>query len=804
MKPAFFLLFLLLFSLGTTAQSGRLNALLSGSVADENGQPLSPVNIHLKGYPIGTSSDKAGNFKLRIPANRQLTLVFSMVGYQSLEKTISAQAEEEITLHIQLKPSEEQLNEVTVRQGRVQQNMTRIDPQFGQVIPDASSGAVEALIKTLPGVSTNNELSAQYTVRGGNYDENLVYVNDVEVYRPFLVRSGQQEGLSFINPDLVSSIEFSAGGFDAKYGDKMASVLDIRYRQPKAFGASASASLLGASASLEAVTPNQKLSFIGGIRYKTNRYLLNSLDENGDYNPDYTDLQGLLTYRFSGAFDISFLGNLARNNYLFIPQTRVTTFGTWTQPLETKVYFEGQEKDHFNTNMGALTFNFHPNRQLNLKLIASAFRTEEQVNYDILGQYYLNELERDWSTSGTGDSILNLGVGTFLNHARNKLTAEVYSLEHKGAFNSEKHLLNWSLKGQLEQVHDRVNEWEMRDSTGYSIPYNGDNIELWRTANTDNSFDTWQLSGHVQDTWAVPVDKGKLYLTSGLRANYRDYSGEFLLSPRVSVSWFPEWERQYIFHLSGGRYIQQPFFKELKDLDGNVYPDAKAQKSWQVVAGSDYLFQAWDRPFRFKSELYYKYFSRLTPYQVDNLQIRYMADQQSKGYAAGLDLSIHGEFVSGVQSWASVSLLQTKENIAGDGHGWIPRPTDQWLNFNLFFQDYFPGNPSYKVHLTAFYGSRLPTGPPKGERYLDTFRMPPYRRIDLGLSKTLISAENSENKPAWLKPVKDLTLSFEVLNLLGIKNTVSYFWVSSLAGDMFAVPNYLTERKLNLRISVKF
>ncbi|MFV0376164.1 MAG: TonB-dependent receptor [Mangrovibacterium sp.] len=804
MKAVFFLLVLVLFSLGTPAQSSRLNAVLVGSVSDETGQPLSPVNIQLKGYPIGTSTDKAGKFKLLVPANRQLTLVFSMLGYQAREHVIWAKAGDEITLHIQLAPSYEQLNEVTVRQERAQQNMTRVDPQLGQVVPNASTGAVEALIKTLPGVSSNNELSAQYTVRGGNYDENLVYVNDVEVYRPALVRSGQQEGLSFINPDLVSSIAFSAGGFDARYGDKMASVLDIRYRQPKAFGASASASLLGASASLEAVTPNQKLSLIGGVRYKTNRYLLRSLDENGDYNPNYTDLQALVSYRFSEAFGISFLGNLARNNYLFIPQTRTTSFGTWTQPLQAKIYFEGQEKDHFNTNMGALTFNFHPNQQVNLKLIASAFQTEEQVSYDILGQYYLNELERNWSTAGTGDSVLNLGVGTFLNHARNKLKAEVYSLEHKGALNPEKHLLNWSLKGQLEQVRDRVNEWEMRDSTGYSIPYNGNNIELWRTSNTNNAFDTWQLSGHVQDTWAVPVNQGKLYLTTGLRANYRSYSGEFLLSPRVSATWVPEWHRPFVFHLSGGRYVQQPFFKELKDLDGSVYPHAKAQKSWQVVAGSDYLFHAWERPFRLKSELYYKYFSQLTPYEVNNLQIHYRANQQSRGYAAGLDLSLHGEFVSGVQSWASVSLLQTKENIAGDGQGWVPRPTDQWLNFSLFFQDYFPGNPSYKVQLTAFYGSRLPASPPNGEQYSGTFRMPPYRRIDFGLSKTLISAESSAIKPAWLKPVKELTLSLEVLNLLGIKNTVSYFWASSLAGDMFAIPNYLTERKLNLRISVKF
>ncbi|WP_372772928.1 carboxypeptidase-like regulatory domain-containing protein [Mangrovibacterium sp.] len=803
MKPILLLL-LLSFILSSTLPAQTLNALVTGKITDTKGKSLEAVNISLKGFPIGTTSDRNGKYTLRIPANREITLQFSMIGYQISQKRLNAKAGEEIELNLLLDESSEHIQEVQVSSQARQQNMTRIDPQFGQVIPDASSGAVEALIKTLPGVSTNNELSAQYSVRGGNYDENLVYVNDIEVYRPFLVRSGQQEGLSFINSDLVSSIEFSSGGFDAKYGDKMASVLDIRYRKPSSFGASASASLLGGSLHVEDATKNQKLSFIGGARYKTNRYLLNSLDEDGDYNPRYTDLQAMVNYRVSESWEVSFLGNIAQNDYLFIPQTRTTTFGTWTQPLETKVYFDGQEKDHFNTKLGALSFNFHPNAHLNLKLIASAFQTKEEVNYDILGEYYLNELEQDWSNAGTGDSVLNLGVGSFLNHARNKLNAKVYSLTHKGAYNSDLHLLNWGFKIQHEEIDDKVNEWVMRDSTGYSLPYSDSELLLYSTVNTDNQFTTWQASAHVQDTWAVPINTGDLYLTSGIRANYRHYSSELVFSPRVSITYIPQWEKQFTFHLSGGGYAQPPFFKELKDREGNIHPEVKAQKSWQIVTGSEYLFQAWDRPFRFKSELYFKYFSRLTPYQVENVQIRYLADQQAKGYAAGLDLSIHGEFVSGIQSWASISLLQTKENIEGDGHGWIPRPTDQFLTFSLFFQDYFPGNPSYKVHLAAFYGSRLPTGPPNGERYMDTFRMPPYRRIDLGISKSIISAETSAAKKGFLKPIKDLSLSLEVLNLLGIKNTVSYFWVSSNYGDMFGVPNYLTERKLNLKLAMKF
>ena len=804
MKPVALLLFLFCLVQPALLHAQVRNALISGHISDLSGGPLATVNIRLKGFPIGTTSDKAGNYSLRIPANRTVTLQFSMIGFLPLEKEVQAQIGDEIQLNISLAESTEHLQEVTVNSRRYGQNMTHIDPQFGQVIPNASSGAVEALLKTLPGVSTNNELSSQYSVRGGNYDENLVYVNDIEVYRPFLVRSGQQEGLSFINSDLVSSIGFSAGGFDARYGDKMASVLDIRYRKPTASGASVSASLLGGSLHAEGVSKNRRLSFIGGARYKTNRYLLNSLDEKGDYNPQYTDLQALIGYSLSKSFDLSFLGNISQNDYLFIPQTRTTTFGTWTQALETKIYFEGQEKDHFNTKQGALSVNFHPANRINLKLIASAFQTREEVNYDILGQYYLNELEQDWSNAGTGDSVLNLGVGSFLNHARNKLDATVYSITHKGAYHSEQHLINWGFTIQREEISDKVNEWVMRDSTGYSLPYSDSELLLYSSSFTNNRFTTWQTSAYIQDTRTLRGPSGDWDLCAGIRANYREYSGEFLLSPRLSVSYDPHWEKQFIFHLSGGRYVQPPFFKELKDRNGTIHPEAKAQKSWQVVAGSEHLFRAWDRPFRFKSELYYKSFSRLTPYQIDNVQIRYLADQQATGYAAGLDLSMHGEFVSGVQSWASISLLQTEENIAGDGHGRIPRPTDQFLTFSLFFQDYFPGNPSYKVQLTAFYGSRLPTGPPNGERYTDTFRMPPYRRIDLGISKSIIGPDTPARKKAFLKNVKDLSLHLEVLNLPGIKNTVSYFWVSSLYGDMYAVPNYLTGRKLNLRISAKF
>jgi hypothetical protein len=609
--------------------------------------------------------------------------------------------------------------------------------------------------------------------------------------------------MSFINSDMVSSIDFSAGGFSAKYGDKMSSVLDIKYRKPSDFRGSVSGSLLGGTAHFEDVALNGKLSHISGIRYKTNRYVLGTLDEKGEYNPNFLDFQTYITYQFTEKFDLSFLGNISKNEYNFIPQTRETTFGTWDNPLETKIYFDGQEQDDFKTYTGAIAANYHPNANLNLKIIASTFHTNENVTYDILGQYYLNELESDMSSEEYGDSILNLGTGSFLNHARNKLNATVYSFSHKGAFNSEKHLLNWGFKYQHEKVNDKVNEWVYRDSAGYSIPYSSNSIELYSQTNAKNKINTNRITGYIQDIFNAPLNSGDLYINAGVRFNYWDFNDEFLLSPRVSMSYYPEWERKMSFRLSAGMYYQSPFFKELKKSDGYINYNAKAQRSFQVVGGTDLIFTAWDRPFRFTAEAYYKNMSRLTPYEVDNVRIKYLAEEESKGYATGLDMKINGEFVSGLQSWASLSILNTKEDIKGDGYGYLPRPTNQWFNFSMFFQDYLPGNPTYKMQLTGFYGSRLPSWAAGGDRKTSMFKIPPYRRIDLGFSKVFISTANPSNNP-FFKHITDLWLSLEIFNLLDINNTISYFWVSSLDGNWYAVPNYLTGRKLNLKLTVKF
>lgn len=789
---------------GMRAADQSNNATLSGKVTGEDGSPLELVSVSLRDFPVGTVTNRKGEYLLRIPARREITVVFSSVGYAPVEKRFNAGPEERISFNVVLATTDQKLAEVQVTETRKNGGTAvRIDPKLVSSLPGASSGGVEALIKTLPGVSSNNELSSQYSVRGGNFDENLVYVNDIEIYRPFLIRSGQQEGLSFVNSDLVSSIEFSAGGFSAKYGDKMSSVLDIKYRRPTELRGSASASLLGVTAHVEDLALKGKLSHITGIRYKTNRYLLGSLDEKGEYDPRFVDLQSFITWQPSGKFDLSFLGNIAQNRYHFVPQTRETTFGTWTTPLNTKIYFDGNEVDDFSTYLGALSANYHPNSNLNLKFIASAYYASEKETYDIMGQYYLNELERNMSSEEFGDSVLNLGVGTFLNHARNYLKAKVTSIAHRGAWNSENHLLNWGIQLQHENIDDRINEWIYRDSTGYSLPYSDSEVRLWYTANGKAKLSTNRITGYLQDTWQVLSSRGDLYLTGGIRAHYWDFNRELVISPRVNLSYFPEWEQNMAFKLSLGMYHQPPFFKELRNRSGEINYHARAQRSFQVVAGTDYIFTAWNRPFRFTSEAYYKHMTRLVPYQVDNVRIRYLSDQESKGYATGLDMKINGEFVSGIQSWASLSFMQTKEDVLNDGHGYIPRPTDQWMNFSLFFQDYLPGNPTYKMHLGAFYGARLPAGPPNSERWQDVFRMPPYRRVDLGFSKVLVS-ENNPLSNRHLSLIKDMWISLEIFNLLNINNTISYFWVSSSYGDMFAVPNYLTGRKINLKLSVNF
>ena len=790
---------------------------VKGKVVDNESQPLEMVSVAIKGTTLGVVTDSHGEFVLPPVSGKSIVLVFSSVGYERSELEIKL-SENHSVLQV-LKPDLQKIQEVVVAGGRVGEhpNSVTILPQLTERLP-SMAGGVETLIKTMPGVSNNNELSSQYSVRGGNFDENLVYVNGIEIIRPFLVKSGQQEGLSFINPEMVSSIGFSSGGFDASYGDKMSSVLDITYKKPGSNSASAEIGAIGASAHFEGSALNGKFSHISGFRYKNTSYLLGTLDKKGEYNPSFTDFQTYLNYQFSPKFSLGFLGNYSSNKFQFVPETQLTKFGTLTNPYQFLVYFQGRERDLFENYLGALAADYHPNAQLSLKFQASSFYSLEKESYDILGQYYLSDINQLSASQSPADSSMVTGVGSYLDHARNSLEARVSGFEHRGSFSADRHLLQWGFKYQHEKISDHVNEWEMRDSAGYSIPYHDDGIALYRSASGNNSIASNRFSGFAQDSWSADLDKGELAITGGIRFQYWDFNKQTILSPRITGSWKTGAEGTRIFRVAWGIYQQMPFFKELKNREAQLFTNVKAQKAISYLVGYDQLFTSFDRPFRFTAEVWYKTLKNLIPYQVDNLNISYIPNQQAIGYATGIDFKINGEFVPGAQSWASLSLMKTEEDIIGDFYfkktadgstekiypGYIPRPMDQRVNFSLFFQDYFPGYPSVKMSMTLFYGSRLPFGPPQGERYMDTFRMPPYRRVDVGFSKDLIDKNKKVAQSGKKYAIKDAWIGVELFNLFDINNTISYYWITDIKNQMFAVPNYLTGRRINLKLGIRF
>ena len=710
----------------------------------------------------------------------------------------------------------------------------RIDPKAINILPSASNG-VEALLKTLPGVTSNNELSSQYSVRGGNYDENLIYVNDIEIYRPYLVRSGQQEGLSFVNSDMVSSILFSAGGFEAKYGDKMSSVLDIKYRKPDNFNATANVNLLGAALHTEGTNKNHRFSFQLGARQKSNQYLLGAMETKGEYKPSFYDVQTFLTYDVTEKLEINFLGNLSQNKYQMIPQTRQTEFGHVNEALRLTVYFDGQEIDQFNTKMGALSSIYRPNKNLTLKLISSVFNTNENEDFDIQGEYRLDELVKDLGADDFGKVAFNRGIGTYLNHSRNVLKAGIYNLEHKGYYNKGNQNLLWGAKIQQEQVNDKLNMWTMIDSSGFSIPQSGlnqDQIFLQNVLKTQIKINSLRYSSYIQNTvnWG---DSAEYSFTYGARASYWDINKQLVLSPRLNFAVKPNWNKDILFKAAAGYYNQPPFYRELRGFDGVINNSVKAQNSLQFVLGSDLNFIAWKRPFKFTSEIYYKHITNLIPYEIDNVRIRYFANNNATGYATGIDLKVNGEFVIGTESWASLSVMQTQENITNDFYynyfnasgekiikgitfdgvttdsvkiepGNIYRPSDQRVTFGLFFQDYLPMLPDFKMHMNFQYGSGMPFGPPTHLRYQSVYRMPSYRRVDIGFSYQIISESKRPREHSPFKFFNDLLISAEVFNLLQVNNIISYLWVKDVSNQLYAVPNYLTPRLLNIKVIGKF
>ena len=780
---------------------------LHGHVQDTAGTALELVNVSIFGLPHGATTDEKGNYEFRTQKKEELQIHFSILGYEKKTIVIStSDYPNQTTIQVDaiLTPSVSKLSEIVVRADRaLDLNLTRIDPLLNKILPSAS-GNFEAILKPLPGVSSSNELSSQYSVRGGNFDENMVYVNDIEVYRPLLIRSGQQEGLSFINPDMVSSVLFSAGGFDARYGDKMSSVLDIRYKKPVAFAGSASASLMGGSVHLEGASHDRRLSHISGVRYKSNRYILNSLETKGDYNPRFADFQTYLTFDVSPEFELEFLGNVAHNNYRFIPVTKKTSFGTIHEALQITIFFDGEEEDVFTTYMGALGGRYHPSNNFEAKLMFSAFQTNENETYDIQGQYLLNELDKDLLSDNYADSLVNLGIGTFLEHARNKLQANVFNLNHKGKYNTGDHRMNWGVKYQASFIQDNIQEWIMMDSAGYSLPYSDSTVNLWDTHRASSELRHQMISGYYQNRYHKALESGTIILTAGIRGLYQDINRAYILSPRGMIAFQPDWKKDITFRLSGGAYHQPPFFKEFRDQEGNMHPDVVAQKSLHIVSGSDLYFLAWKRQFKFVVEAYYKYLWDLIPYEVDNVRIRYFGENSSHGYAVGLDMKVNGEFVPGVDSWASLSIMQTREDIEGDTLGFIPRPTDQRVNVGLFFQDYLPNNRSYKAHLSLLFGTGWPFGPPGQINQKTILRVPSYRRVDLGFSKALISEERSSQAKGFMKHFKNAWISLEVFNLLDIKNTISHIWITDIRNRQYSIPNYLTGRRVNFKIQVEF
>lgn len=816
--------------------------MITGKVTDENGLEVELVNVSIFGDPGGTSTAADGSYSLQVPAARQLKIVFSFIGYKTDTAYVKVSAGEKLRVNRTIISTATELGRIVIEDRQIRNsNLIRIDARTVKALPTASGG-IEALLKTMPGVVSNNELSSQYSVRGGNYDENLVYVNDIEIYRPFLVRSGQQEGLSFLNSDLVSSVLFSAGGFDAKYGDKLSSVLDIKYKHPTKFAASATASLLGATAHMEGISKNKRFTYLAGARYKTNQYLLNALETKGSYKPVFVDFQSLLTYNISDKLELAVLGYVSSNNYTLIPESRETKFGTYFTPLRLTMYFEGQEVDKYDSRMGAITLTQKPNKNLLIKWITSAYNSRETESFDILAEYYIALLDNQPGANDTIEVVETKGVGGFFNHARNQLDMSVLNAENRYSYTKGRNYAQWGIKYQHEIISDRMNEWQRIDSSAYSIPYNSGtpgqpgnltDFVLNYHLQTDTAFSSNRYTAFAQNTWTLDGDSTALAFTAGVRFNYWDFSKQFIVSPRVSLSYKPNWEKDIMLRFSAGYYYQPPFYRELRNLQGEINPNLRAQKSIQFVAGNDWNFKSWGRPFKFVTEVYYKYLTDLVPYQVDNVRIQYLGINGSKGYAYGIDMKVNGDFVKGVESWASLSYMKTAEDLYDDYYvesynaagevihkgiteditavrsdtispGYIPRPTDQRITFGLFFQDFLPMNPTFKMNIGLYFGSGLPTGAPNTPLYTHTYRLPPYRRVDIGLSKQIIGGEALHPKKGFFGGFKSLWVTAEILNLLQVNNTVSYTWVRDVNNNMYGVPNYLTPRQINIRIGAEF
>ncbi|MFC6096742.1 TonB-dependent receptor plug domain-containing protein [Flavobacterium qiangtangense] len=799
------------------AQTARIK----GVILDENNQPVEDVDVRSSGEK--TASDETGFYILTVPANKKVTVVFSHIANKRTTVEVELKPNEDLEFNPILNKKFEEIGAVIIVDNRKRvEGITNIASQDIKLIPGANAG-VENLIKTLPGVNSNSELSSGYNVRGGNFDENLVYVNEIEVYRPFLVRSGQQEGLSFTNTDMIQNVDFSAGGFQAKYGDKLSSVLDITYRRPRSFGASLEASLLGGALMVESASKNQKWAGIVGLRYRDNSLFVNSQETETNFRPTFADVQTYITYTPNNKWEIGFLGNISQNKYNYEPLTRQTNFGTIDDPKALLVFYEGQEKDRYDTYFGALKTTYQANENFTLKLIASAYHTKEQEHFDIQSNYSFGELDTNIGSDTVGDIVFTQEAGSQLSHARNNLDALIVNAEVKGFHNINENKIEWGFKYTREDIRDRVVEWEVIDSAGFSLnppiidvprdqpynPYLGPLVP-YQNVRALNFTKIDRLSGYVQWSKKSEIGNHDVWYNLGVRAHNWQVSGDNLdgksqttFSPRGQFAIKPDWESDMVFRLSVGMYHQPPFYRELRGYDGMVNPDVKAQQSIHYVLSNDYSFQMWERPFKLVTEAYYKSMSDVNTYTLDNVRIRYSANNDAKAFASGFDARLNGEFVPGTESWFSFGYMKTEENI--NDKGYIARPTDQRLKFGILFQDYVQNIPNLKLYLNLVYNTGLPGGSPSyADPYLYQSRLRDYRRADVGFS--YVFTENNKARPEghWLKKFKDLSLGLEIFNLFNNQNAITNTWVRDVYTKVqYGIPNYMTTRVFNVKLTAK-
>lgn len=820
-----FLFTLVLLSFFATALAQKKTAVVSGNVVDEAEAVVSNVSITVLGSERGTKTNDSGFFSLKVPAGKAFALIFSYTGYKTAQQNFLLAEGENEQLTIRLERGAAMLQEVIVSDNRQRTEAGLIRPNPKSVInlPGAVT-SVESFIKVF--VGSNNELTSQYNVRGGSYDENLIYVNDFEIFRPYLVRSGQQEGLSFINPEMVRNISFYNGGFGARYGDKISSVLDIQYNKPHAVGGSVYVSLLEQGVHVEGAKKN--FTYLIGARNRSNQNLLRSQPTEGAYLPSSSDVQALFTYRFSEKWSAEFLGNLSRTKFSFSPQSSQLTTAVLspliTKKLNAAIQFEGGEQDAYATNIAGVAATYQLNKKLRLKWLASHFQNNETENIDITGAYQFGEVDLDNGSSTYGEIVNPLGAGAYQNYARNSLKITNYNLSHRGTWEREKGTLQWGIGADRTAIKDGLNEWEYTDSAGYSVPYNPGYLLLNKVVRSTADLDVFKLIGFVQNNIFFSDSAHAFTLQTGLRFNYNNLNKEFLLSPRITASWKPDWQRDIIFKAAVGAYHQPPFYREMRRYDGNLNTAVKAQRSWQAVGGWDYNFKAGNRALRLTSEAYYKKLTNVVPYDIDNLRVRYFGENNAKAYAAGIEMRLFGEVVKDAESWISFGLMRTRENLDNDSYqnytldstgkpidsntvsgGWLRRPTDRLLTFGMFFQDYLSTNKNFKVYLNTLYGSNLPYNIPGSVKYRNALRIEPYIRVDIGFSALLLDGEKeSRRSRSPFRNFNNIWVSLEVFNLIDRSNTISYLLLKDFANNTYAMPNRLTPRLLNFKIVARW